>query len=376
MFEFITNNCVSFFLLFVILYCLFNFRFIETFQCSMPNPPESKTRTNRQGKQVIDELATLQALANWKVKCEIERNRAEENKEKENMVIKDAKAKAVEKGLKYAGPEAEKRVADPIDPKTDKLVKRWKENIQKNKLGEGLPQVQKYKDQLEKEKEKTEKGVQELMEDANKDIVENIENEDKEMEKKELEKMVAKEWGGPQKNDAEKMREYWLKQQPKNAEEGLKMIDNAKKKYKEESKNQIKDGVEKMKKMADQRAKKAQNMADNIVEDAMKKSRENANEQIKKLLNVEKKPLVQGLANQEDAPVVGFGKQNNAKYIDQIEKLAAKLPCKERCKALYEEKWGEKYLGYKCQDKRCKCMKKENGIEIGYLRGKCKEFCA
>ena len=120
-----------------------------------------------------------------------------------------------------------------------------------------------------------EKGVQELMEDANKDIVENIDNEDKEMEKKELEKMVAKEWGGPQKNDAEKMREYWLKQQPKNAEEGLKMIDNAKKKYKEESKNQIKDGVEKMKKMADQRAKKAQHMADNIVEDAMKKSREN-----------------------------------------------------------------------------------------------------
>ena len=344
----------------------------------MPNAPESKMRVNREGKSVIDELGTQQALANWKVKCEIERNRDEVNKEKKKAEFEDAKAKAVKKGLKYAGPDAEKRVADPIDPKTEKLVKRWKENIEKNKLGKGLPEIQKYKDQLLKEKEKTEKGIQDLMENADKDIVDNIENEDKEKEKLELEKMIGKEWGGQQKNDPEKMREYWLKKQPKDAEEGLRMIDDAKKKYKDDSKNQIKNNVEKMKQMANERADKAQNMADNIVKDAMKKSRENADNQIKKLLGENEKPLIQGLANQEDAPVEGFGKQNNAKYINQIEKLAAKLPCEERCKALYKEKWGEKYIGYKCQDKRCKCMKKENGIKIGYVRGSCinKSFCA
>ena len=377
MFEIITNNCVSLFLLFIILYCLFNFTFLEAFECSMPNPPESKMRVNREGKEVIDELGTQQALANWKVKCEIERSRSEENKEKERAKIENAKALAIKKGLKYAGPEAQKRKPEPLDPKTQKLAQRWKGNIEKNQIQKGLPQVQKYKELLEKEKEKTEKGVQELMENADKDIVENMENEDKEMEKEELEKMIGQEWGGGQpKDEAEKMREYWLKQQPKDAEAGLKMIDNARKKNKEESKNIIKNNVEKMKQMADERSDKAQKMADNIVKDAMKKSRENANNQIKKLLGENEKPLMQGLANQEDAPVVGFGEQNNSKNIGEIEKLASKLPCQERCKALYEEKWGEKYIGYKCQDERCKCMKKENGIEIGYIRGECKEFCA
>jgi hypothetical protein len=322
MFEFLTNKIVSVFLLFIIFYSLFNYRFIEGFQCSW-NVPETQKRKNRRGQDEIDILGTNVALANWKAKCEQE-SQGLEAMTPTNKIKKNEKEKIL-KATKHMMDEGQKKefaAIQEVKTKDEELVKTKDKKL----------------DVAAK------KGLEQIVSD---------------------ERVVAQKHGLPlpAKGTA----------QPADANDVKKMMDTAKKtaaknETETKRKEKIKQMTENMGKLAAKRAKKAQFSADQIINQAMASAKESLS-----WMNKDKKPtpLIRGLGNQNDGKgPVGANEQQTTKHNKQIQKLAAKLPCEKRCEALYKEEWGEKYRPHKCEGNKCKCIKKDNGMEIAYSQGK------
>jgi len=356
MFEFLTNKIVSVFLLFIIFYSLFNYRFVEGFQCSW-NVPETQKRKNRRGQDEIDILGTNVALANWKAKCEQE-SQGLEAMTPTNKIKKNEKEKIL-KATRHMMDDGQKKAfaaIQKVKTKDKELVNAKVSSGWKPDEGKGLVNA------------KVSSGWKP---DEGKGLVK---TKDKKLDvaaKKGLEQIVSDERVVAQKHGLPLPAKGTA--QPADANDVKKMMDTAKKtaakkETETKRKEKIKQMTENMGKLAAKRAKKAQFSADQIINQAMASAKESLS-----WMNKDKKPtpLIRGLGNQNDGKgPVGANEQQTTKHNKQIQKLAAKLPCEKRCEALYKEEWGEKYRPHKCEGNKCKCIKKDNGMEIAYSQGK------